>query len=261
MLVDLECLPIERFRAAFDADGILAIPGFVTEEGLRAMRAEVPELVPLAHWSTSTANAYLTRADPTLPMDDPRSRPGRATVGVVAYDCFPVDSTLRRLYEWPPFIDFLAAVLGVDELHPYADPFGALNLAVMRTGDELSWHFDFADFVVSLALGSSTDGGHFEYVPRLRVEGDERYDEVADVLAGRRDDRVRRAAMTPGTLLLFRGRHSLHRVTPVAGSGERLVALLSYDTRPGADSTDELKLARYGRLPGTPPIVSANGVR
>jgi len=55
--------------------------------------------------------------------------------------------------------------------------------------------------------------------------------------------------MTPGTLMLFNGRRSMHRVSPVGGDVPRYVALLAYDTKPGTDSTDELKLSRYGRLP------------
>ncbi|MFM7899584.1 MAG: hypothetical protein ACKO97_11560, partial [Actinomycetota bacterium] len=60
---------------------------------------------------------------------------------------------------------------------------------------------------------------------------------------------VRVEPMTPGTLMLFNGRRSMHRVSPVGGDVPRYVALLAYDTKPGTDSTDELKLSRYGRLP------------
>jgi hypothetical protein len=55
--------------------------------------------------------------------------------------------------------------------------------------------------------------------------------------------------MAPGTLMIFNGRWSYHRVTTVHGDVPRHVALLAYDTKPGTDSNDELKLARYGRLP------------
>ena len=37
--------------------------------------------------------------------------------------------------------------------------------------------------------------------------------------------------MTPGTLLVFEGRHSLHRVSPIGGSQRRHVGLLAFDTR------------------------------
>ena len=54
--------------------------------------------------------------------------------------------------------------------------------------------------------------------------------------------------MTPGTLLVFAGRYSLHRVSPIEGSTPRLVALLGYDTKPGTMSSDLLKEVRYGRI-------------
>ncbi|HEV3452204.1 MAG TPA: hypothetical protein VG869_13525, partial [Acidimicrobiia bacterium] len=131
-------------------------------------------------------------------------------------------------------------------LYPYADRLGALNLAVMEAGDELAWHFDQTDFVVSLALVPARSGGDFEYAPRIREPDDEHYDRVARVLQGD-GTAVRRLPMTPGTLLLFEGRFSLHRVAPIEGDRARLVALLAYDTEPGTTSSELLRLVRYGR--------------
>jgi hypothetical protein len=123
----------------------------------------------------------------------------------------------------------------------------------MRDGDELGWHFDQTDFVVSIALQSSLGGGLFENASQLRRADDECYDDVAAVLAGARADRVTVEPMTPGTLMLFNGRWSMHRVTPIEGDVARYVALLAYDTKPGTDSTELLKLIRYGRLPEAVP--------
>jgi hypothetical protein len=53
--------------------------------------------------------------------------------------------------------------------------------------------------------------------------------------------------MTPGTLLIFEGRHSLHRVSPISGGRWRHVGLLAYDTRPGTMGSDLLRADRYGR--------------
>jgi hypothetical protein len=53
--------------------------------------------------------------------------------------------------------------------------------------------------------------------------------------------------MTPGTLMLFEGRWSLHRVTPIRGTVPRYVGLFGYDTAPGTMSSELLKLVRYGR--------------
>ena len=63
----------------------------------------------------------------------------------------------------------------------------AINLAVMTDGDQLQWHFDQTDFVVSLAVQDAEEGGDFEVAPRIRDAGDERYDAVAKVLHGARD--------------------------------------------------------------------------
>ena len=164
----------------------------------------------------------------------------------VAYDLIPLDSPLRRLYEWGPLTEFIGAILRCGPVYRYADPFGALNLAVMGEGDELQWHFDQADFVVSLAIQSAEAGGDFEVAPLVRAPGDEKYDDVAAVLAGD-TSRVVTLPMTPGTLLIFQGRHSLHRVTPVRGARLRHVGLLAYDTKPGRVGSDLLRQDRYGR--------------
>jgi hypothetical protein len=153
---------------------------------------------------------------------------------------------LRLLYEWEPLLGLIAAVLDRGPLYRYGDPFGALNLAVMADGDELQWHFDQTDFVVSLAIQSAARGGDFEVVPRIRNAGDECYPDVARVLEGDRSGVVT-LPMTPGTVLIFEGRHSLHRVSPVEGAVLRHVGLLAYDTKPGTMGSDLLRMDRYGR--------------
>src|SRR5262249_3844556 len=149
-------------------------------------------------------------------------------VGAVAYDLFPATNLVRRLYEWDELTRFVGAIMELDAIFPYADPLGALNLAVMVDGDQLQWHFDQTDFVVSLALQDADAGGDFEVVPCTRPAADERYDAVKRVLDGDHAGVVT-LPMTPGTLLVFAGRHSLHRVSPIAGQTPRLVGLFGYD--------------------------------
>jgi hypothetical protein len=153
---------------------------------------------------------------------------------------------LRRLYEWDPVLVLIEAVLDRGPIFRYADPFGALNLAVMGEGDQLQWHFDQTDFVVSLAIQSAESGGDFEVVPRIRSAADECYPDVTAVLDGDRS-RVETLPMRPGTLLVFEGRYSLHRVSPIAGHLWRHVGLLAYDTKPGTMGSDLLRADRYGR--------------
>jgi hypothetical protein len=144
-------------------------------------------------------------------------------------------------------MEFVGAAIGAPQLFRYADPLGALNVAVMGDGDLLQWHYDQTDFVVSLALRGAEAGGDFEYVPLIRSREDERYDAVRRLLQGDEPD-VRRIPMRPGTLLLFEGRCSIHRVSPIRGRVPRLVALLAYDTKPGTCASEVLQQARYGRV-------------
>ncbi len=257
-LVDLDRYPILQpdsaaMRAVLDwtrsevhGRGASEVPGFLSPAGLAAVRADAQALAAGAYRSEGYGTAYLEVPDFDLPADHPRRYLERAAVGVVAYDMFPADSPLRRLYEWEPFMRFIEAVLERGPLFRYADPLGALNLAVMGEGDQLQWHFDQTDFVVSLAVQDAEHGGDFEVAPRIRSGDDERYDDVGRVLSGARDAVVR-LPMTPGTLLIFEGRHSIHRVSQIHGDTARLVGLLAYDTKPGTRSTEILQLARYGR--------------
>ena len=257
-LVDLVRYPIDRpddssyadlvteARRQLAATGASELAGFLTPAGLDVMVDDALALEPLAFHSGGLGTAYLGLPDESLPEDHPRRYWGTYGVGAVAYDQFPAGSPIRRLYEWPTLLRFLTDVLDRGPIHPSADPLGALNLAAMGAGDELQWHFDQTDFVVSLAVRDADVGGDFEVVPRIRTQDDERYDRVAAVLAGDRSD-VIRVPMTPGTLLIFEGRHSIHRVSPISGSTTRLVGLLGYDTSPGTMSSELLKLVRYGR--------------
>jgi hypothetical protein len=237
---------VTHCRAQLAASGACELPGFLTAEASEGMAKESEALLPLGHYAAGPATVYLELPDPSWPEGHPRRALGRSAVSAIAYDRIPPAHALRRLYEWDPLMEFVAAALGKERLYRYADPFGALNVAAMKDGDQLFWHFDQTDFVVSIALRDAEHGGDFEYAPRIRSRADERYDDVARVLAGDRD-RVRRMPMTPGTLLLFEGRDSLHRVTPIGGEGERLVALLAYDTKPDTRSSPLLQQVRYGR--------------
>lgn len=257
-LVDLKRYPIldlntdaardltAHCRAQLDQTGASELPGFLTPEAVELLTREGDELSSLAYHSVATGTPYLEIPDPSWPEDHARRIFDHTSVGVVAYDQFPPDSAMRQLYEWPPLMDFICAALGKERLYHYADPFGALNLAVMGDGERLHWHFDQTDFVTSIALRAAEQGGDFEYVPLIRSASDQNYPAVRRLLKGS-DENVVRVAMQPGTLLLFEGRNSIHRVTPIRGSTTRLVALLAYDTKPGTRSSKLLQRSRYGR--------------
>ena len=237
---------VDQARAQLNSTGAVELAGFVNRAGVDALVADAEALAPRAHHSEGVGTAYLEYPDFSLPDDHPRLTWNHYAVGAVAYDLMPADSLLRRIYEWQPLLGLVEAILDRGPLYRYADPFGALNLAVMDEGDELQWHFDQTDFVVSLAIQTAETGGDFEVVPRIRSAEDERYEEVSGVLGGERADVVT-LPMTPGTLLVFEGRHSLHRVSPVGGSRSRHVGLLAFDTVAGTQGSEILRESRYGR--------------
>jgi hypothetical protein len=233
-------------RQQLDETGACELPEFLTRNAVAKLVQDGDALSPLAYHSVVAGTAYLEVPDESWPADHPRRFFDQTSVGVIAYDQFPAYSALRGLYEWDGLMDFIAAALANDRLYRYADPMGALNLAVMGAGERLHWHYDQTDFVTSIALRASERGGDFEYVPLIRSATDENYPRVKRLFEGSPEGTVR-VPMQPGTLLLFEGRNSIHRVTPIHGDTTRLVALLAYDTKPGTRSSKILQMARYGR--------------
>lgn len=257
-LVDLARYPIDRLnsapgrallaesRRAFGGDGALVLPCFVRPEAIAAIRDEALALAPLAHHGEKRHNVYLIDDDPSLPQEHARNRDQRTQISTVADDLIPRASRLRALYDWPPLRAFLAAVLDQPALYPYADPLASLNITIGRPGEQLGWHFDNADFATTLMLQGAESGGRYEYCPNVRSPADQGYEAVSQILDGNYGD-VRRLPIEPGTLVLFRGRHSLHRVTPIGGARPRLMAVLSYDTVPGVMLSERTRITFYGR--------------
>ena len=55
-------------------------------------------------------------------------------------------------------------------------------------------------------------------------------------------------ALEPGTFAFFEGRQSIHRVAPIGGPTDRYIGLLGFDTKPDTNSSEALKMRRYGRV-------------
>lgn len=235
-------------RQRLDRDGALVLPGFLNPDAIASIRAEGEARQGHAYFSTQRHNAYLLPPDPELPEEHPRNRTVVSSKGCITDDLVPSDSRLRRLYDAPEFRDFLCAVLGVDALHPYADPLSSINLHYARPGQELGWHFDNSSFAITLMIQQPERGGAFEYVGAVRNadRGEMRYDEVAGILDGEVATRV--LEIEAGALVLFRGRNSLHRVAPVEGGRTRMLVVLAYNTAPGISLSENARMTFYGRL-------------
>jgi hypothetical protein len=59
---------------------------------------------------------------------------------------------------------------------------------------------------------------------------------------------VRALQLVPGDLQIFKGRYSLHRVTPVAGAKRRYVGIFSFVETEGMVGSVERTRQLYGRV-------------
>ena len=258
-LVDLDRYPLHDLEGAAGQrliaqvksdladDGAASLPAFLRPEGLALMVAEAEALAPFAYRGPTEVSPYFFNYDlaENEPPDHPTRRMGKRNLSQVAYDLIPPESALYRLYHWELLPVFLSRVLGYDALYRYADPYQSLNISVMGEGGCQQWHFDRGAFVTTLLLQSAEEGGDFEYVPRLRSDENENFAAVARILDGD-ESRVRRIKMDAGTLNLFQGHYSMHRVSEVKGKRLRLQTILSYNPEPGVTGSLKSSLMHYG---------------
>jgi len=253
-VVDLERYPLddERFRStcreSLDADGRLVLPSFLTTGALESVRNEGREKRNLAYYCPQHHNVYLTPPDPAFPADHARNREVASSKGCITDDQVAADSPLRILYDSTLFREFLCSVLHEQALFAYADPLSSINIHYASEGQELGWHFDNSSFATTLMIEEPEGGGDFEFIRSIRNadDGEMNFDAVADVLDGNRTPDTLTASA--GTLVLFRGRDAIHRVTPVLGEKTRMLVVLAYNSEPGIALSESARMTFYGRL-------------
>ena len=229
----------------FLTHGVLTLPDFLTPHGLTALAEEANRVAPQSFRQEKSHNVYLVEDDLSQPPGHPARRRVSTQTSTVADDLIPADSGLRLLYESDELRQFLAHVLGKSGIYPYEDPLASLNLGVTENGQQLNWHFDSADFTTTLFLQNAEEGGAFQYVPNLRGRADE-HEQITRILDGD-ISLATELPLTPGTLVLFAGHNSLHRVAPVAGERIRLMAILSYAEERGVTLDAHTRKTFYGR--------------
>lgn len=238
---------VHRCRAELRAQGACQLEGFMRPDAVQAVLAEARVAEGFAHNTEATHNAYFEDDDPTLPADHPLRLQVRSAKRAIGWNRIGLRSPLRLLYEWDGLTDFIRVTLRLPALYRDADPVGACSVMLYGEGGELGWHFDNSEFAVTLMLQASDGGGSFEFVPRIRDMREERYAAVGALLGGARDG-VRSMNGPPGTLALFQGRYSIHRVTPVRGGRPRVNAVLAYAREPGHRLTELNRELFYGKI-------------
>ena len=264
-LVDLERYPIddlaspkrreliENAKASLRESGLASFPGFLTEKGLATCVAEVESLKSKAYARDLLRFIYPQETlDPSLPAGHPFRKPQPLIQRMLSADVFDGESELRKIYEWGGLPPFFAEILD-QSVHHIVDPFLSLAVIMMNNGQTHDWHFDGNDWVVTLLLQRPESGGEFEFVPHTRDKENPGLDRVEAVLRGTSEE-VISLTQDAGTLVLFYGDQSLHRVAPSNGSRDRMVAAFSYDNAPGFVFNEKVHMNASGRT--TPLYVS-----
>jgi hypothetical protein len=239
---------VSRARADLAAAGCSVLPDFIRADRVEELRAECAAIAPAAYYDVETVNVYNIEVDDSLPPEHPGRIQFQRGNAFVPRDRIGPDLIIHRLYASPAFQRFLAACFGLPRLYELADPLAALCLNVVPPGHEHPWHFDTNEFAVSMLTQAPAAGGVFEYCPNIRSARSENFADVRAVLTGRGGPAVRRLTLRPGDLQLFRGRFSLHRVSPVAGDIPRHTAIFAYTERPGVVGNVARTKQLFGRV-------------
>ncbi|MBT5186905.1 MAG: 2OG-Fe(II) oxygenase [Kordiimonadaceae bacterium] len=231
-----------------DENGALVLKGFILPSALEKVRQEGLDNQDKAYYCAQDHNVYLTDPDLDYPMNHPRNRLIKSTKGCITDDQIPLNSPLHVIYDSEIFHDFLCNVLGEEKLYDYADSLSSINLHYASEGKELGWHFDNSSFATTLLIQKPDGGGVFEYVENMRDadKGEMNFDGVKKVLDGK--VQVKTMSMPEGTLVLFRGRNALHRVTPTQGDTTRMLVVLAYNSEPNVAISDSASMTFYGRI-------------
>ncbi|MGW1161884.1 HalD/BesD family halogenase [Streptomyces sp. NPDC002519] len=257
-VIDLDRYPIDKLdspkgralvafcRASLAFEGACQLPGFVRPEAVELLITEALEKRGVAYRTDDTHNVYFERIPDESSDNDPVAALQHSSKSAIAWDLIGPSSPLRIAYECDDLTRFLGEALGMPEFHRYADPLGAASLMLFEKGDELGWHFDRSPFAVTLMLQPSTVGGDYEYYHHLRSADDENKSDVMSALRGDLPGKIK-LYNAPGTLSMFRGQYSLHRVSPIEGDEVRINAVLAYSAKPGDKLNQLTQELFYGR--------------
>jgi hypothetical protein len=238
---------VAQCRAQLAAESCVTLPGFVPRAVAQKMAEEAARVVPQAHRRERSLSAYANNpASDDVAADHPTKQLFPFRQHVVATDLLPAEGLIMSLYRQDALTTLVADVLDQAPLYRTADELLSCTVTAMHAGDEHGWHFDSNDFVVSLLLQAPERGGAFEFAPYVRGESDEKFADVVSVMLGN-SDRLRVKPVDVGTLMIFCGRRSLHRVSRIEGASSRLIALFCYDRRPQMQFSDSARSRAVGR--------------
>ncbi|MGH1351242.1 MAG: HalD/BesD family halogenase [Methyloligellaceae bacterium] len=239
---------VDGIKQELSANGCSVLPEFVRGDALELLEKEGINVAPHAYRHLETVNAYNIDSEADLPADHPAKITFEKGNAFVARDLIPNNYIINQLYSSSRFKSFIAECFDMKEIYELADPLAALCLNVLDPGRSHPWHFDKNELTVSMLTKAPGGGGVFEYCPNIRTAENENFDAVRSVIMDHGEEHISRLHLNPGDLQLFKGRFSLHRVTPVTGNTERHTAIFAYTPIPGVVGYPERTRQLFGRV-------------
>ena len=276
---------ISQAQHQYQTTGAVTFPQFLHEDALESIVEDCRAGEDRAFTTDDAHTAYLQAPDTErYPIDSVYNHVMRTHVASIAYDELSNDSPLVRLYQHPTLLRLVSLVVQREPLYLSADPIGCCSINVFRPNYHHSFHFDESEFSTTIMLQqpSETDTGLFQFTPPLRQGSgrsntsskatytndnadDLALSQVAAVIASYDQCNCTQSFaeksttstsappvlhtldFQPGTLFIFSGSRSLHRVTRVQGTQSRLVAVLTLASTPGFVNTPETQRMFWGR--------------
>lgn len=258
-IINLEKFPLGRVQSKsfrelvqwcqkeLKREGLFSLNGFFLKSSLEeTIRKISPIMASSSLYKSRRHNIYFKENFSEISHDHPVQQQFETANRTLCGDQLE-DSIIAVIYEWPPLANFLAKVMGKNKLYVMADPLANVNVMSYRRGETLNWHFDRSEFTTTLLLQAPEEGGVFQYRTNLRSKNNPNYAGVAKLLKGKDAD-IKEIIMEPGTLNVFCGVNTPHKVTTIGGNRDRLVADFSFFERPKVTFTPEEQLVFYGRV-------------
>ena len=245
-LIDLDRYPLDQPDSAelasvitdahetLDDTGVCLLPGFVRTEAVPLLVAEAESLMDQSNRQDrdDIAFGHYRHCLDTFPDSHVVHRTSSFRINHIAGDHVSAHGPLRTIYHWQQLTDFIARLTRHPVLYRVADPLLDCNVTILGPGDTHGWHYDGNHFSVTLMMQTAEDGGRFEFYPNISNPDDDNFPAVERLYDGDREG-ILTPPLEAGTLNIFRGRYSLHHVTPVIGERPRIVSIFSYHQQPG----------------------------
>ncbi len=237
-----------KCKSMLDRDGVLVLKNFLLTDSIRRILEEAKQREKLAYYCVNEHNVYLDPFDNHYHKSHPKNRTVVSSKGCITDDQIPKDSALRALYDSEEFRGFLCSVLDEKVLYKYDDNLSSINIHYAKDGQELGWHFDNSSFAITLLIQKPKAGGEFQYIRDFRSSknNDNNYNQVLDLINGR--CQAKKLNMENGSLVLFRGKDAIHRVTPTIGDRTRILSVLAYNLEPNVKLSESARMTFFGKL-------------